>query len=941
LTAAGAPPESGPFIVGTRVSTGARITPTAAPGSIFETLDPDVAADPTIRANQGVTTATSPDGRTLLVLTSGYNYWDLPPGSTPSFVYDEFVFVYDISAGAPVKKQVIRVPNTFLGVVWDPSGERFYVAGGRNDDVRVFARTASNTWQESGAPISLGHTTGLGLDTPPLAAGLAVNPDGSRLLVANLENDSVSMINLQQRTVIAERDLRPGKNSVAQAGVPGGEFPLWIAIKGNSKAYVSSLRDREIVVLDLTNDSLQILRRIAVQGNPNRILLDRSQERLMVALDNSDSVAIIDTDSDRVERQIPLNDRLTASDGTVRFTGSHPNSLALSPNEDLLFVTMGGTNSVAVVPLSNDEDDEEGAPGRPARVGFIPTGWYPNSVSVSSDGRHLYVVNAISPAGPTNRTDRNQYVLQKREAGLLTVPMPSPKVLADLTGQVLFNNGVKEQDLVDKAATMAFLGTKITHVIYVIKENRTYDQVLGDLDRGNGDPSLTMFPEPISPNHHALARQFVTLDNTFCSGAVSGDGWVWGTAGRTSDFTEKTIAVNYAGRGASYDYEGMNRNINVAQPTVDERRAANPLVPADPDLLAGTADVAALDGPGGDKGKGYIWDSARRAGLRVRNYGFYGDWTLNYLPAGQGRPRLLRDPRSAGVQVFYPAAVGLRPASADPLGGVSDPYYREYDMKLPDFWRFKEWEYEFDRFVERGTLPNLTLIELPRDHFGEFGGSLDGTDTPDEQMADNDYALGLIVEKVARSPFADNTLIFVIEDDAQDGPDHVDTQRTIAYVIGPYVKQGAVVSKDYANPNMLRTIADILKMEPMGLQVALADPMIDVFDRSQRDWTYTAIVPEILRQTGLPVPGRTQANSLPMSDRVRRFSVPRRDAEYWAKAMDGQDFKREDKLDTVRFNRALWTGLMGEDVPYPTERHGRDLSRGRAALLKPAGHDPR
>jgi hypothetical protein len=312
----------------------------------------------------------------------------------------------------------------------------------------------------------------------------------------------------------------------------------------------------------------------------------------------------------------------------------------------------------------------------------------------------------------------------------------------------------------------------------------------------------------------------------------------------------------------------------------------------------------------------------------VRNYGFFGDWTLNYLPAGQGRPPLLRDPRSQGVQVFYPAATGLR--------DVSDPYYREYDMKLPDYWGFKEWEYEFDRYVEKGALPNLTLIELPHDHFGEFGGAIDGVNTPDTQMADNDYALGLIVEKVANSRFADDTLIFVVEDDAQDGPDHVDTQRTIAYVIGPYVKQGAVVSQHYGNPSMLRTIVDILKLEPMGLQVALADPMTDVFDRSQRSWTYTAVVPEVLRTTQLPLPTATAANSLPVSDRVGRFSKPRQTAGYWAKAMEGQNFNREDNLDTVKFNRVLWEGLMGSDVPYPAVRHGRDLSRKRDQLLKAA-----
>jgi DNA-binding beta-propeller fold protein YncE len=644
-----------------------------------------------------------------------------------------------------VKQQVIRIPNTFMGMVWDPSGERFYVAGGVNDNVHVYARNGLS-WTESGTPIPLGHSSGLGLDTAAMAAGLAVNPDGTRLLVANMENDSVSLIDLQQRMVVAERDLRPGKNNAARSGVAGGEFPLWVVFQGDSKAYVSSLRDREIVVMDVRNDQLRIARRIGVSGSPNRMLLDRAQGRLFVALDNSDSVAIIDTRSDRVEREIDVNAQFKRSKGKLRFTGSHPNSLALAPDESLLFVTMGGTNSVAVVPLGEGEDEEDeeeneteskGKGKSRDRIGLIPTGWYPNSVSVSADGRHLYIVNSLAPAGATNLTDRNQYVLQKRHAGFLTVPLPSPRVMADLTRQVLFNNGAEAKDIHGKDATMAFLSKKIKHVIYIIKENRTYDQVLGDLNRGNGDPSLTMFPEPITPNHRALAR-------------------------------------------------------------------------------------------------------------------------------------------------------------------------------------------------------NLMLIELPRDHTGDFGEALDDTDTPDEQVADNDYALGLIVEKVAQSPYKDDTLIFVIEDDAQAGPDHVDTQRTVSYVLGPYVKQGAVVSQHYANPNILRTIADILKMEPMGLQVALADPMSEVFDRSQRDWSYRAIVPEILRQTQLPLPSPNTANSLPPTDWTRRFSVSRGDAKYWTKAMEGQDFKREDHLDTERFNRALWSGLMGDDVPYPTERHGRDLSRNRSALLRRA-----
>ena len=824
-----------------------------------------------------------------------------------------------------------------MGLVWNPSGAEFYVAGGINDSVHVFRQQGSN-WVQAGDPIPLGHTEGLGLDTKgigsigwlkvaPLAAGLAVNQSGTRLLVANLENDSVSLVDLSSRSPLAEIDLRPGKTSSGQAGVPGGEFPLWVATKGDTKAYVSSLRDREVVVLDVSGDNLAITRRIGVPGNPNRMILDRAQQRLLVALDNSDSIAVVDTGSDQVLQVIDVNTTFPVTKGSTRFTGSHPNSLALSPDESVLYVTQGGTNSVAVVPINDT---------RAGSIGLIPTGWYPNSISVSADGRYLYVVNAIGRGGPNTHLkdadNHNEYVLQLRPAGLLSLPVPSAQDLAVLTKQVLFNAGALGKDVRRVDGTMAFLRSRIKHVIYIVKENRTYDQVLGDLEKGNGDPSLTMFPEPVSPNHHQLARQFVTLDNFYCSGAVSGDGWVWSTAGRASDFTEKTIAVNYAGRGLSYDYEGMNRNINVARGTAADRQAVNPFVPDDPNLLPGTADVAALDGPRGEAGKGYIWDAALKAGLTVRNYGFFGDWTLNYLPNGQGYPPLLREPRKEGVRVFYPAARGLM--------NVSDPYYREYDMELPDFWRFKEWEHEFDAYARKGSLPHLMLIELPHDHFGSFGSALDGVNTPETQMADNDYALGLIAEKVARSRFAKDTLIFVVEDDAQDGHDHVDAQRTVAYVIGPYVKQGAVVSKHYSNPGMLRTIVDILKLEPMGLQVALADPMSDVFDPSQRNWDYTAIVPEVLRTTQLPLPARTAANSRPLAGAARRYATSTHDAAYWEEQMKGQDFKGVDKLDTDRFNRALWEGLMGADVPYPTHRHGLNLSHNREALLGAADSLP-
>lgn len=921
--------DASELLRGIGTSTGVRITPTAAPGSKFLALNPKITEARDFRAGQGVTTSVSPDGKTLLVLTTGYNYWADKDYNTLS--YDEFVFVYDITSDQPKKTQVLKVPNSFMGLAWHPNGKAFYVSGGVDDNVHIFQKDGGQ-WAEAGEPVALGHSDGLGLDTqgvssigwlkvPPLAAGLAVNQNGNRLLVTNLENDSVSLVDLTKRKVTTEIDLRPGKNNSKKSGVPGGAFPNWAIFKGDGTAYVSSLRDREIVIIKTNSyNRFKIAKRIPVDGNPGRMILDQAQQRLFVALDNSDRVAVIDTATEKTVHTLDVNARFRF-DNKVRYTGSHPNSLALSPDEKRLYVTMGGTNSLAVFALGD----------APRLLGLIPTGWYPSSVSLNAKGDHLYIINALSKAGPNPEGCRstvetspdckdgintNQYVLQMRQGGLLSMPVPSRDQLKGLTNQVLANNWALDQDHETNNKKMAFLHDRIKHVIYIVKENRTYDQVLGDLEKGNGDAALNLFPESVSPNHHALARNFVTLDNTLASGAVSGDGWVWSTAGRTSDFTEKTITVNYAGRGLSYDYEGMNRNINVSQDSVAERQAANPFVPDDKDVLPGTADTAALDGPEGEEGKGYLWDVAQKAGLSVRNYAFYGDWTLNYLPEGQGLPPLLRQPAKKGVQVFYPAATGLK--------NVSDPYYREYDMLLPDFWRFKEWEREFDQFAKKGELPNLMLVELPHDHFGDFGSALDGVNTPETQMADNDYALGMIVEKVAHSPFKDDTLIFVIEDDTQDGPDHVDAQRTIAYVIGPYVKKGAVVSKRYTTVNMLRTIVDVLGAEPMGLQVALAEPMAKVFAFGEKRWDYTAIVPEILRTTRLPLPEKTAANSL--SPSANAIVKPVHDAAYWEQQSQGQDFKKADNLDAGKFNRLLWQGLKG-NAPYPGERDGRDFSK--------------
>jgi DNA-binding beta-propeller fold protein YncE len=265
------------------------------------------------------------------------------------------------------------------------------------------------------------------------------------------------------------------------------------------------------------------------------------------------------------------------------------------------------------------------------------------------------------------------------------------------------------------------------------------------------------------------------------------------------------------------------------------------------------------------------------------------------------------------VRQFYPAK--------DALQTRSDLYFRGFDNKYPDYWRFKEWEREFDQFVANGNLPSLELVRFPHDHFGSFADAIDGVNTPERQMADNDYALGQLVQKVAGSPYRDDTLVFVVEDDAQDGPDHVSAHRSVAFVLGPYVKQGAVVSAPYNTVSMVKTIEEVLGLEPLGLNDALAAPMSEVFDPSLSPsmFAYVAKVPAVLRSTSLPVPAATASNSLARPTSIAMLKYRHHGAAYWEAVMRGQNFDREDALDTSRFNRALWRGMMGSR-PYPNER---------------------
>ena len=889
--------------------TGQSITPLATPGAVFMPLRAGIGPNPNYVADGAAAIAVSPNKREMLVLTSGFNRYNGPDGKISMPQSGQYIFRYIISANGAVLAQTLEVPNSFSGVAWAPDGTHFYVGGGLEDVVYDFVRGARG-FAPASAPIKLGHKNGVGVDVQPQAAGVAASPDGKMLLVANYYNDSVSLIDLTTRAVVAEQDLRPGKIDASKSGVAGGEYPLSVVWRDDHHAYVSAARDREIVALEIAGGIVNIGHRIKTIGEPTALLYNKASARLYATEDNADRLAIVDPHADTLlaEPKVGLPEGLSKaspeSGGWGK--GANPNGLFLTPGNHLL-VTLGGINALAVL---------EPRDANTKVIGLIPTGWYPSAVATSAEGGRVFVVNRKSPPGPNPQGcapklaitkaqpdacgAANQYIFQMEKAGLLSFPMVTPRQLARTTLQVATNIGVPQgKARAEGDAVMAQLRAKIKHVIFIVKENRTYDQVLGDLEVGNGDPKLAILGKALSPNHHALARQFVTLDNFYDSGEQSSTGWTWTTAARTTDMMEKTAPINYARRGLAYEAEEADRNIPT-QLTLADRRKNNPKMPNDPDILPGRALATAPDGDRDDlQGQGFIWNHAVRAGLSVRNYGVadasvYDDDNPAMVP-------LIRDPFTEQHIIF---------TSADQdLATRSDPYFRGFDQKMPDFWRQREWEREFDQQSAARVMPTFTLLRLSHDHFGDFEKGIDGVNTVETQMADNDYALGRLIERVSKSPFAKDTLIFVIEDDAQNGADHVDARRSIAFVVGAYVRQKAVVSSHYTTVNMLRTIEGVLGLKPMGLNDSLAVPMADVFDLKQSgEWSYAAKAADVLRATKLPIPAdRFEVQKL------GTLPCPMRTAAYWSAAMKGQDFRTEDKLDTVRFNAALWAGLHGDD----------------------------
>jgi YVTN family beta-propeller protein len=958
----------GNYSNGSILPTGQVITPTAAPGSTIQVLSTGLRDDGNADAAQAVNTALSPDGKTLLVLTSGWNKGNRrtdgssirfplldpntgAPAGTSTTTQSEWVFIYAVNGdGSVAKRRQINIPSTYSGLAWAPDGTRFYVSGGQDD--RVYTYKLSGSLFVPDAPfILLGHNSNQNAPLPKydgsilkgtkaaqavtfggsslivggaVVSGLALSRDGKTLVAANFENDSISVVDTATRAIIREVKFFTPGGTLAQ-----GEFPYDVVVLSNDDgsaktAFVTSQRDDQVMVVDLASGNFTA---IPVGDQPNRMVLSKDQGTLYVVNGNSDTVSVINTSSQSVLETISL------SRPGDKYKGSNANSAALSPDESTLYVTLGYENAVAVVDLKSRH-----------ATGRIPTGWYPTSVSVNKDGAKLYVCTFKSNSGPNpsnGPAPNTKFVVTRswplEKAQLNIIPVPDHETLAALSHQVDDNNGVANRHT---DPMMAFLRSRIEHIIYIVKENKTYDQVLGDLPRGNGDPSLTQYPQAVSPNHHSLAMSFGLLDNFYDTGQVSGDGWGWSTYAATTDYNEKSIAVNYGngGSGVTYDTEGTSRLIGTGLPDADDN--PNQFAVRLTTVLDPTGSSAIMPGPknvsypsgaddlNADAVGGHLWDSALRSSKTVRDYGFFVDGA--YYTTSQSDPTkpdpVLKTYLPVSPTPFasnLPQAVPLVPGLRD----KTDIYFRGFDMNNADTYLYNEWV----RDLAINGLPALSLVRLPHDHFGSTNTAIAGLNTPSLQMSDNDYAVGKLIDTISHSPYWSSTAIFILEDDSQSGGDHIDSHRSFVYVISPYSKRGVTISTNYNTVNVLRTIEDLLGIDHLNLSDANAAPMADVFTHSPDFTPYSAIIPGSL--CAAPVDPNLVPACRNSSVKIGPKLPELHDAAWWAENLKNFDFHDADRIEAEAYNRVLWKGIMG-DAPYPTIRSGLDLRKNRIQLLK-------
>ncbi len=689
---------------------------------------------------------------------------------------------------------VPRPQAVFHGLAFSRDGSRLYVSGGPTDVVRVadvpggkWAEPATISLREKPAePVVANPEDFAGQITLPdptkegsllYPIGLAVAPDGRTLWVAETMGSAVAVVDLAGGRVLRR--------------IAVGSYPYEVAFNAaGTKAYVSLWGAGKVAVIDVAAARGKV--QVAVGQHPCALLVDPAAERLYVANAHADTVSILDTASDQAVGTIAV-----APYGQAPL-GSMPNALALSPDGATLTIADAGNNALTVARLN--------AARTAAEVrGRIPTGWFPSGVQAGADGT-LWVVSAKG-IGTTQNAYPRQYIAMLHDGILQVVPPLSPADLAAATARVADNNLTASGAAVRHPADLA--GSPIPrrvgdpsplrYCVYVIRENRTYDQVFGDLPQGNGDPKLVLFGRDVTANAHKLAEEYVLLDNFYCDGSVSADGHPWAKGAMVADATEKSWPLGYSQRG--------------------------PI----------------LGGPVGTPAGGWLWQKAEACGVSSKVYG-------GGLKAGED--------------------------------------IRRVEAILGDI---RKWEAE-------GGMPRLIVMHLPNDH---TFATAKGQPTPKAMVAENDQAVGNLIAGLSRTKFWPEMAVFIVEDDAQDGPDHVDCHRSPALVVGPWVKRGVVDSNFYDQVAVLRTIELILGLPPLGQFDAAAMPMYTLFADRPNATTYDAVTP---------------AQPLDQMNLARAYGQDQSMAMNWAE-VDAQPWPE--------LNRILWHSVKGLDVPYPTVHHTR------------------
>lgn len=711
------------------------------------------------------------------------------------------------------------VPKSWYGLKFSADEKYLYASGGNDNWIMQYAVSSKG--------LLLKDTIKLGKKWPERIspAGIDIEHRSNTMFVVTKEDSALYVVDLTTKKVSSRHALQAEAYACL---LSADKKSLYISLWGGDK----------VLVFDIASASIK--NEIPVGDNPNELLLSSNGRYLFVANANDNSVSVIDTKKQKV---LEVLNTALYPDAPA---GSAANGLALSANEKTLYVANADNNSLAVFDVSQ--------PGSSRSKGFMPVGWYPTNVKVI--GKKIFVTNGKgfssfpNPDGPNPISRRQTVVYQKADpdaqkkvqyiGGLMkgtmsVVDEPNDAKLATYSAIVYRNTPYnKEKELRAEGEVGNPIPMKvgdaspIKHVFYIIKENRTYDQVLGDMPGGNGDTGLVLFGEYVTPNQHALARQFVLLDNFYADGEVSADGHNWSTSANATDYLEKTWPTNYGGRGGNYDAEG-------------NRAIANPK-------------------------KGFIWDYCKRAGVSYRTYGEFADDYKANIPV---------------------------------LEGHFCPYFTGWDQRVRDTTRFNQWRREFDSLVAANALPQFNSLRFINDH---TEGQRIGRPTPFAHVADNDWTVGMFVEYLSKSPVWKESVVFIVEDDAQNGPDHVDAHRTTAYVAGGYVKRNFIDHTLYSTSSMLRTMELILGLPPMSQYDAAATPMWRCFVATPDLSPFTSIKPNVN-----------------LDDKnTRNTASARLSMEF--------DFSKEDRVPDLVFSEVIWKAVKGEQSVMPAPR--------RSAFLK-------